>query len=206
MTSHWDEMSKSLADETLPRRESLRRIGAVLAGAVLSPLGLGTALAGGSDPCRAFCNKCPRFYRSRCLTVCRGCNDVGGQLCGSCNNLHCADLQSDFNHCGACLRQCAPGPYEYGACIDGQCEYWCAEGAVRCDGTCTLLKYDPYNCGACGNVCPESTACFGGGCGECPGELVNCGGECVYLSSDHEHCGACFNDCRSFRCVEGVCE
>ena len=52
----FDEFSKSLA-ESLPRRESLRRLGAVFAGAVLSPLGLQTAWAAGTDPCVAFC-KC----------------------------------------------------------------------------------------------------------------------------------------------------
>jgi hypothetical protein len=41
----FDEFSKSLA-ESVPSRESLRRLGAVLAGAVLSPLGVGTAWAG----------------------------------------------------------------------------------------------------------------------------------------------------------------
>ena len=46
----FDEFSKSLA-ESVPRRESLRRLGAVFAGAVLSPLGMGTAWAGRSDPC-----------------------------------------------------------------------------------------------------------------------------------------------------------
>jgi hypothetical protein len=49
----FDEFSKSLA-ESVPRRESLRRLGAVFAGAVLSPLGLGTAWAGKADPCAAF--------------------------------------------------------------------------------------------------------------------------------------------------------
>jgi hypothetical protein len=42
MENLFDEFSKSLA-ESVPRRESLRRLGAVFAGAVLSPLGLGTA-------------------------------------------------------------------------------------------------------------------------------------------------------------------
>jgi hypothetical protein len=46
MERFYDEFSKSLA-ASVPRRESLRRMGAVLAGMVLSPLGLGT---GGTDP------------------------------------------------------------------------------------------------------------------------------------------------------------
>ena len=45
----FDELSESLA-ESMPRRESLRRLRVVLAGAVLSPLGLGAAWAGRQDP------------------------------------------------------------------------------------------------------------------------------------------------------------
>jgi hypothetical protein len=56
MDNLFDEFSKSLA-ESVPRRESLRRLGAVFAGAVLSPLAVGTAWAGRRDPCKAFC-KC----------------------------------------------------------------------------------------------------------------------------------------------------
>ena len=49
MDDLFDEFSKSLA-ESVPRRESLRRLRVVLAGAVLSPLGLGAAWAGRQDP------------------------------------------------------------------------------------------------------------------------------------------------------------
>ena len=47
MNHPFDEFSKSLS-EPVPRRESLRRLGAVFAGALLSPfaLGLGAAEAG----------------------------------------------------------------------------------------------------------------------------------------------------------------
>ena len=55
MTNHWDEFSKSLAEKSVPRRQSLRLLGAALAGAILSPLGMGTAWAGGRDPCKDFC-------------------------------------------------------------------------------------------------------------------------------------------------------
>jgi hypothetical protein len=50
MTHRWDEFSKSLAEESLPRRESLRRLGLALAGAMLSPLELETAWAKGPNP------------------------------------------------------------------------------------------------------------------------------------------------------------
>ena len=45
----FDEFSESLAG-SMPRHESLRRLRVVLAGAVLSPLGLGAAWAGRQDP------------------------------------------------------------------------------------------------------------------------------------------------------------
>jgi hypothetical protein len=50
MSDRFDEISKSLADKSVPRRESLRLLGAALAGALLSPLGTRTAWAG-KDAC-----------------------------------------------------------------------------------------------------------------------------------------------------------
>ena len=49
MDDLFDEFSESLT-ESMPRHESLRRLRVVLAGAVLSPLGLGAAWAGRQDP------------------------------------------------------------------------------------------------------------------------------------------------------------
>jgi hypothetical protein len=40
MTHRFDEFSKSLAEKSVSRRGSLRLLGAALAGAILSPLGL----------------------------------------------------------------------------------------------------------------------------------------------------------------------
>jgi hypothetical protein len=202
MTHHWDEFSKSLAEESLPRRESLRRLGLVFAGGVLSPLGLGTALARGSDPCKPFCNRCPKSQRSSCLAACNACNKDPSRLCGTCGSYvccgsgrtccsgYCTTLADDVLNCGACGFVCdPPGPNEYGACIGGECTYVCAEGAVDCDGTCTFLDWDPDNCGACGNVCPASApVCVAGACiastctpscppGWCGGD--GCGGECA---------------------------
>jgi hypothetical protein len=208
MSHHWDEFSKSLAEEPLPRRESLRRIGAVLAGTVLSPLGLGTAWARGTDPCKAYCNQCAKSQRSQCLAACRACGSAGGQLCGSCGNIYCADLASDPYNCGACGYVCEePGPYEYGACLNGRCEYACVEGALVCDGYCRLLDRDPYNCGACGNVCGGSNPyCVDGECTACPPGLVLCGDRCVDLLSDRLNCGGCGQDCGpGFVCAGGVC-
>src|SRR5262249_12174792 len=57
-----DEFSKSLA-ESLPRRESLRRLGAVFAGAVLGPLGLETAWRASRTPARPSANVTRRRSR-----------------------------------------------------------------------------------------------------------------------------------------------
>jgi hypothetical protein len=170
MTHHWDEFSKSLAEELVPRRESLRRIGLVLAGAVLSPIGLGTAFAARKarqqDPCKAFCQCRVKKQQNACLAACKACGNDPRYLCGSCaGGYACTDLASDPYNCGACGYVCdEPGPSEYGACINGRCEYVCAEGAVRCEGTCTFLGWDSDNCGACGLVCGDDENCAGGVC------------------------------------------
>ena len=69
-----DEFSKLLA-ASVSRRESLRTIGAVLAGAVLSPLVVGTAWAARPDRCTAFCRSCPtKKKRNQCVAACQACN------------------------------------------------------------------------------------------------------------------------------------
>src|SRR5262245_28110515 len=221
MTRHFDEFSKSLADERIPRRESLRRFGAALVGALFAPLALRTASAGGPDPCKAFCNQCPRAQRSRCLTACHACNNDPSQLCTDCWSYDCClsgetccgntchDLASDFGNCGACHNSCGdPGPYEIGACVNGQCKYWCVEGAVVCNGECSLLDQDPDNCGGCGNVCPDATPiCSNGICIGCPPPTTNCNGYCANLATDWWNCGACGNACFGYdACVAGTCE
>lgn len=52
MTHHWDEFSRSLAEKSVPRRQSLRQLGATLAGALLGPLGAQTVWARRRDACR----------------------------------------------------------------------------------------------------------------------------------------------------------
>jgi hypothetical protein len=170
MTHHWDELSKSLAGESLPRRESLRRLGVVLAGAVLSPFGLQTAFAGRTDPCKAFCKCRNRREQDQCLKACEACGKNTSRLAGTCGGYsccgtgqtscgsYCTTLASDVYNCGVCGHVCdQPGPYEYGACIGGNCEYACVDGALRCNGTCTNVGWDANNCGACGYVCGGET-------------------------------------------------
>ncbi len=223
MTHHWDELSKSLAEKSVPRRESLRLLGAAMIGAFLSPLGVRTAWAGRPDLCKSFCNQCPKSRRSNCLANCRACNNDPSRLCGNCwsgfaccatseacCSGHCSDLADDFDNCGACGAPCEyPGPYEDGACVDGQCFYSCVPGAVDCgDGACTALWSDPNNCGACGNVCPDwAQRCTDGVCDPCIWPFILCGEVCVDPTSDRNNCGGCGIQCGDTEaCMFGFCE
>ena len=210
MSQHWDEFAKSLA-EPVPRRESLRRLGVVMAGALLGPVGLGSAVAGKKqDPCKAFCKCKNKKQQNACLAACKACNNDTSRLCGSCGTYvccsngqaccdgYCTDLGEDVYNCGACGHECdPPGPYEYGACIIGYCDYWCVEGAVNCDGVCTALDWDPDNCGSCGNVCGEANPyCNYGACSHCPAGTADCGyGYCSDVMFDNLNCGACGVEC-----------
>jgi hypothetical protein len=215
MTHQWDEFSKSLA-KPLPRRESMRRLGAAFAGVVLGPFGAATAWARGPDPCRAFCMCRNKSQQNACLATCRACTGPTQSLCGSCGSYVCTDLASDFNNCGACGHVCPPpGLYESGACVNGSCVYQCVDGAVRCNGTCTSLNSDPNNCGACGNVCPDTApycnlgVCFDPGCapGETYCDFGNGSGYCADLMWDNFNCGACFYQCSGNEwCAGGYCQ
>lgn len=218
------QFSKSVAEQ-LPRRESLRRLGAVFAGAVLSPLGLEAARpGGGSDPCKSFCKCRNKVEQAICLDVCREvCNGDTSRMCGSCGiyhccgvdqtccDRHCTDVQFDPFHCGACGYVCdEAAAYETGVCIDGQCEYWCVDGADYCDGVCTPLDRDYENCGACGNVCSGSTPyCNKGVCSRCrPGTAECYSGTCTDIDWDPLNCGGCGIRCSitpSETCYLGVC-
>jgi hypothetical protein len=220
MTNHWDELSKSLA-ESVPRRESLRRLGFVLAGTVLSPFGLQSALAGKQDPCKSFCKCRNKRQQDQCLKACKACGKNTSRLVGTCGGYSCcatgqtscgsfcAHLGSDVDNCGGCGNVCdQPGQYEYCACINGACRYECAEGALRCDGMCTYVGWDAANCGACGNACGgETPFCYEGVCVGCPHELTMCDTGCVDVDWDANNCGACGNACGGSTpyCSQGVC-
>src|SRR6185369_14525607 len=163
MTYPWDEFSKALADDSLPRRQSLRWLGAALAGAVLSPFGLGEAWgAPKQDPCKAFCRCSNKTQQNQCLAACQACNGNTSRLGGSCGkyvccsgavcNGACTDLKSNPN-CGACGNDCR------------------AYGETCCGTYCADLKNDFDNCGSCGFRCAEPG----------PFEIGECiGGACLY--------------------------
>lgn len=198
----WDEFSKSL-EEAVPRRESLRRLGALVAGAVLGPLGLGTAWAGTTDPCKAFC-RCRGKRQAQCLAVCRSCNHNTDRIGGSCGRYVCCsiaachgvctNLTSDPN-CGACGNNCG------------------AFGQTCCAGLCADLARDVTNCGACGVVCAsppagEVVSCVSGRCVyDCAPGAVNCNGKCAFVETDPNNCGACGNVCPANApfCSGGTC-
>jgi hypothetical protein len=229
MSEHWDEFTKSLA-EPLPRRESLRRLGVVMAGALLGPLGMASGApphGKGPDPCKTFCKCKNRRQQDECLDACRACNKETSRLCGSCGSYaccatdltccggYCTDRGEDFYNCGACGNVCPPaGPYEYSACIAGACASWCEEGAIRCEetGPCIDRATDPSNCGACGNVCPEPgpnqfVYCQDGTCQYGCNYGSPCDNGCFDLNWDTNNCGACGNVCASStpHCYYGTC-
>jgi hypothetical protein len=198
----YDEFSMSLAAPE-PRRESLRRMGAVIAGAILSQFGLRTAWAGG-DPCKSFCRCSNKAQQNQCLAACRACNGNTGRLGGSCGsfvcceaaacNGVCSDLQSDPN-CGACGNDC--GDF----------------GETCCGNYCADLANDFDNCGRCGAACNdpgpyEDGACFLGECVYlCAQGAIDCDGTCIPVHSDPNNCGACGNVCAEPTpyCTQGVC-
>src|SRR5260370_3129495 len=94
----FDEFSKSLA-ESVPRRESLRRLGAVFAGAVLGPLGLETAWARGPDPCKTFCQCRNKTQQNACLAACKACNGNTSRIGGACGSHLCCSSATCKGEC-----------------------------------------------------------------------------------------------------------
>jgi hypothetical protein len=144
----------------------------------------------------------------------------GKTCCGSGANRMCAALLSDSQNCGSCGRRCPPGDFccggaccpPGGSCCGGACcgvagtNTGCCEftGATAASGgtpTCVSLLANgqpsgelnnPYNCGACGNVCGAGQSC--------------CGGACVSLQTSAANCGACGQSCNVGQsCINGCC-
>jgi hypothetical protein len=203
MTHPWDEFSKSLV-ESVPRRESLRRLAAVFAGAVLSPLGLETAWAGKVDPCKAFCKCRNGIQQNQCLAACKACNGNTSRLGGSCGSYTCCSIAS----CKGVCSNLKSNP-NCGAC-GNDCRVY---GEACCGNYCADLKNDVFNCGRCGNVCPappfgEDVACVSGTCEyDCASGAVDCNGTCTFLDWDPDNCGACGNVCPESapNCSYGTC-
>jgi hypothetical protein len=106
MSHLFDDVSKSVADSAMPRRESLRRLGFAITATALAPFGAKYAYAGKHpklppDPCKAFCSCRNTKQKNQCLAACRACSGQTNRLAGSCGNYFCcgAGQASCGNYC-----------------------------------------------------------------------------------------------------------
>jgi hypothetical protein len=141
------------------------------------------------------------------------CDSVSGAMNCDGDATNGCEVQSydDINNCGDCGVKCPAGE----TCEKGRCTDGClaANRPDVCNGACTNLKLDDYNCGTCGNVCdptgPNLPAypgtyygCAGGVCGQRKCSTPNtadCNGDvadgCEATIHTNEHCGGCFDAC-----------
>jgi hypothetical protein len=84
----------------------------------------------------------------------------------------------------------------------------CGPGTALCNGTCTVLAFDPSNCGACGTQCQKGQACSNGKCGlDCNGGTTLCASACVDTQNDPSNCGGCMKSCPIGQvCSAGKCD
>ncbi len=82
-------------------------------------------------------------------------------------------------HCGDCVTQCV-APNDICKPSDGgfACGPLCNPPLSNCSGVCLDLRTDPFNCGACGNVCP-SFLCAASMC------ITGFNGEFVLIGHDY---------------------
>jgi hypothetical protein len=66
----------------------------------------------------------------------------------------------------------------------------------------SLPENDSFNCGGCGNTCPDKTHCKSS---KCVCNQDTCGNSCVDTKSHPKNCGACGNVCGSGICRNGEC-
>src|SRR5262249_31312458 len=91
----------------------------------------------------------------------------------------------------------------------------CAQGGQPCNGICELTVSDPQNCGACGNVCPDTTPnCLDSQCAPlCFANTADCdhvasNGCEIDLTSNAANCGSCGNVCTAQgpNATAGMCQ
>jgi sugar lactone lactonase YvrE len=100
-----------------------------------------------------------------------------------------------------------------GVCISADAACECATGQTSCSGTCTNLRTDFANCGACGMTCGGAQACEEGACVDtCTTTYATCdsggiGHYCANLMIDFNNCGTCGRVCTlGSVCQSGVCQ
>lgn len=159
--------------------------------------------------------------------VCSGACASGWSDCDGNLLTNGCELQTeaDPNNCGGCGLKCSSNHLASVACSAGTCNGACAAGYNDCngnkqtDGCESQTQADPFNCGACGNVCSTlhvAASCQAGLCnGACEWGWSDCDGNkqsngCeTATGSDPSNCGACGMVCSSSHvaaaCVANVC-
>jgi hypothetical protein len=195
-----DRLARALAEDEMPRRQLLGRLGGVIAAVVFTdPVAAVAAgkrkkckhghVACGNDCCAPgeVCHTVKRGRRVHKRCACSKPRAVcGGQ---------CIDLASNAEHCGTCGKRCAPGE----ACHAGKCATHaecvhagdCPQAPACHAATCVG--------GVCGtSVLAEGTAC-GSGAMVCDGS-----GTCVGCNTA-EDCPATGTPCATATCANGAC-
>jgi hypothetical protein len=160
--------------------------------------------------------ECPRGFQC-ILGSCHGCDEVTQSYCDTDAGLECVDLTTDLNNCGGCGIQCAADQHcaapagEVSTCI---CNNDGGPGTTTdiqsCDDSCVDLDHDPYNCGACHNICvygPCTPGDAGTGVCACDAPFELCGSTCIDPRDDFNHCGGC-TACSppATQCVDSNCQ
>ena len=161
-----------------------------------------------------------------------------------CGGDQCVDTQTDAGHCGNCLTSCSsnttcrggtcvPCKWFKAACAgDEECcpSSYGGQPSRCCNGSCATLNSE-FNCGRCGNVCPDGTnpltgekrigGCNNGQCctriyDTCGPALNPCcgagiGTDCVHRANGTNICCGsdrihlCPTDCQPGTACDGCC-
>ncbi len=129
----------------------------------------------------------------------------------ACGNV-CADVTSDWCHCGECDHACGSedGGAFTRACVASRCvaEGGCAFG-ISCDGICARPSSQIDHCGSCGNRCSDRQICYESACLDTQGDGSSCSSPIVLPSDDSEfetRFSAAFTSAHIFPCgpLQGV--
>ena len=177
----FDELTKALG-AAATRRQAIKRVGGVLAGAFAGAIGLGradTQAQGGPGG-----SKCSNQGQScRAQKCCQGLECIGDLSAGGTNkfccpsgtrpcNGVCLNLTGDVNNCGSCGNVC-PGstdPCKVAACVNGSCTTVAGNNGAPCED---------------GDLCTVGDTCQSGVCK--PGSVKVCGASndpCAILVCD----------------------
>lgn len=172
---------------------------------------LGNDIANCGD-CGVSCSPLPNTINLRCDDgLCAGdCADGFADCDGTPG---CETALGTNRNCNSCLDRCT------GTCAPNMagpgfvCEpsipvsSTCPGGNQTCGPTCVYLREDRFNCGACGDRCPDGEYCWEGSCTMiCGPGHVFCGDNCVDTTTNPQHCGGCGTFCASGVCNAGVCD